>query len=88
MVREKIQRRVAEELKAFARVAIGQLFGVYRVTPAVASKQLRVLHTVLHSRVDVEQCTHCLHWFPVEELLLDEDEQPVCKACAQVIGRW
>jgi len=88
MVREKIQRRVKEELKAFARIAMEQLFGIYRVAPAVKPKQQRVLLTVLHSGVDLEQCTYCLQWFPYEELTLDKDEQPVCKRCSSLVGQW
>ena len=78
---QTLQRRILEELKACARVAYESLTGNYRKKPKGSRR-------VLYFREDMEQCTHCLQWFPWYELAIDEDEQPVCMRCASLIGQW
>jgi len=78
---QTLKRRIGEELKACAWVAYESLTGIYRKKPKSHRR-------VLHFREDVEQCTSGLRWFPWYELTIDGDEQPVCKECTSLIGRW
>ncbi len=77
----RFQHRVGRELKEWLAVAYESLTGTYRKKPKAHRR-------VLFSRVEVEQCIDCLHWYPWYELTIDEDAQPLCRTCASRKGLW